>query len=336
MQAQSSNPTVRIIAEIGSVHDGSFGNAVKLIEAAAACGADTVKFQTHIALAETLADAPMPPYFRGEPRVAYFQRTGFTPEQWKALRDACQRCSVNFLSSPFSIEAVDLLEEVGVGLYKVPSGEVSNLPLMEKLAATGKPVLLSSGMSNWAELDAAVATLRPGGPVTVLQCSSAYPCPPEKVGLNVLAEMKARYGLPVGLSDHTTGPAAALAAAALGATVIEKHFTFSRLMYGSDAINSMEPKEFSRMVHALHEIWAMMACPVNKNDVSPYIEMKRIFEKSVVTAVALTEGHVLTLADLAFKKPGDGIPAARWRELAGRRLRRATVADHKLSFDDLI
>jgi N-acetylneuraminate synthase len=324
-----------IIAEVGSVHDGSFGNAVKLIEAAAACGADVVKFQTHIAEAETLVDAPMPPYFKGEPRHAYFRRTGFTPEQWKQLRAACERCGVGFLSSPFSLEAVDLLEEVGAETYKVPSGEVSNLPLLERLAATGKPVLLSSGMSNWAELDAAVTALKRGGPLTILQCASAYPCPPEQVGLNVLAEMRARYGVPVGLSDHTRGPAAAFASAALGATVIEKHFAYSRLMYGSDAANAMEPDEFSAMAQGLRDIWAMLAHPVDKDDIAAFADMKRIFEKSVVTAGAVAEGHALTQADLAFKKPGDGIPAARWRELIGRRLRRAAPADHKLSFEDL-
>jgi N,N'-diacetyllegionaminate synthase len=327
--------TMRIIAEIGSVHDGSFGNAIKLIEAAAACGADAVKFQTHIAEAETLADAPMPSYFTGEPRMAYFRRTGFSPDQWRQLHEACRRCGVAFLSSPFSLEAVDLLEEVGVAAYKVPSGEVSNIPLLERIAATGKAVLLSSGMSSWDEVDAAVVALRPGGPVTLLQCSSAYPCPPENVGLNVLAEMGARYGLPVGLSDHTSGPAAALAAAALGATVIEKHFAFSRLMYGSDAANSMEPEEFRRMAQGLREIWTMLAHPVDKDDVSKYVDMKRIFEKSVVTARPLTEGHFLTPQDLAFKKPGDGIPAARWRELVGCRLRRAAPADHKLTPEDL-
>ncbi len=236
-----------LIAEIGSVHDGSFGNALKLIEAAASCGADAVKFQTHIAEAETLKDAPMPPYFKGEPRFAYFRRTGFSLDQWRALRAKAGEHQVVFLSSPFSLEAVDLLEEVGVDSYKVPSGEVSNLPLLERIAATGKPALLSSGMSDWAELDAAVEALRAGGPITVLQCSSAYPCPPEQVGLNVIAEMRQRYDLPVGFSDHTNGPAAAIAAAALGATVVEKHFTFSRLMYGSDAANGMEPDDFRKL-----------------------------------------------------------------------------------------
>ncbi len=327
---------MRIIAEIGSVHDGSFGNALRLIDAAAEAGADTVKFQTHIAEAESLPDAPAPGYFSDEPRIAYFKRTGFTPEQWRKLAAHAGSRRLTFLSSPFSLEAVDLLEGVGVQAYKVPSGEVSNLPLLERIARTGKPALLSSGMSDWKELDRAVSVLKPACPLTVLQCSSAYPCPPEQVGLNVLGEMRARYQVPVGFSDHTLGFAAALAAAALGAAVVEKHFTFSRRMYGSDAKNSMEPEDFRTLCRSLHEVWRMTVHPVDKDDVAPYAEMKRIFEKSVVTSRALGAGTVLARDMLAFKKPGDGIPAAQYGSLVGRKLRADLPVDHKLNESDLV
>lgn len=326
---------ISLIAEIGSVHDGSFGNACKLIEAAAQCGATAVKFQTHIAEAETLPNAPMPAYFKGEPRMDYFRRTAFTEPQYRDLAAVAAAAGVQFLSSPFSLEAVDLLERLGMPLYKVPSGEVTNLPLLERLAATGKPILLSSGMSDWRELDAAVTVLRAGGPLTVMQCSSLYPCPPEKVGLNVMREMAARYGLPVGLSDHTLGPAAALAAAALGAVVIEKHFTFSRLMYGSDARHSMEPSEFRALAAALREVSAMLGGPVDKADASAYAGMKVIFEKSIVLARDLPAGATLTRADLAFKKPGDGIPAAEHALIVGRTLAVPRPANHQLAWDDL-
>jgi N-acetylneuraminate synthase len=326
---------MRIIAEIGSVHDGSFGNALRLIDASIEAGADTVKFQTHIAEAESLPNAPAPGYFSDEPRMAYFRRTGFSVEQWRKLARHAESRGATFLSSPFSIEAVDLLEQVGVKAYKVPSGEVSNVPLLERIARTGKPTLLSSGMSNWAELDRAVAVLKPACELTVLQCSTAYPCPPEQVGLNVLAEMRKRYGVAIGFSDHTTGFAAALAAAALGATVVEKHFAFSRLMYGSDAKHSMEPETFKVFCQALHEVWRMNASPVDKDDVAPYAEMKHIFEKSVVTARDLPAGTVLAADMLAFKKPGDGIPAAQYRSLLGRRLRKALSADSKIAPDHL-
>ena len=325
---------ISIIAEIGSVHDGSFGNAMRLIDAAADAGADTVKFQTHIAEAETLPNAPSPSYFAAEPRLAYFKRTAFAPEQWKALAGHAESLGVSFLSSPFSLEAVDLLEQVGVAAYKVPSGEVSNVPLLERLAATGKPVLLSSGMSDWTELDRAVEVLRGAGPLTVMQCSSEYPCVPEHVGLNVLAEMRDRYDLPVGFSDHTLGFAAPFAAAALGATVIEKHFAFSRLMYGSDAKHSMEPADFRMLCSGLRDIWAMLANPVNKGDNTRYSDMKRIFEKSIVSSRPIPAGATLTLDMIAFKKPGDGIPASGYRSFLGRRVRSAVPADHKFSQHD--
>lgn len=326
---------MRIIAEIGSVHDGSFGNACRLIEAAADCGADTVKFQIHIAEAESLPDAPSPPYFKGEPRVDYFRRTSFSDDQWRSLKALCADRGVTFLASPFSLEAVDVLEDLGVDSYKIPSGEVTNLPMLDRIAETKKPALLSSGMSNWAELDAAVDSLRAGGPLTVMQCTSLYPCPPDSAGLNVIREMRDRYGLPVGFSDHTLGPAAAFAAAALGAEVMEKHFTFSRLMYGSDAATAMEPDDFRAFCEGLRSIWQMQAHPVEKDDLSPFLEMKRVFEKSIVTAHPVAEGHVLAAGDLAFKKPGDGISAARYRDLIGRRAARPLPAHYKIKDEDL-
>ncbi len=327
---------VEIIAEVGSVHDGSFGNALKLIEAAAACGVDAVKFQTHIAAAETLRDAPMPPYFKGEPRYEYFERTGFSREQWKALKAHCEEQQVAFLSSPFSIEAVELLEEVGVEAYKIPSGEVTNLPLLEAAARTGKPVILSSGMSSWEELDAAVNTiLRCTSRLTLLQCTSEYPCPYEQVGLNVMLEMKARYGKPVGLSDHTLTPYASLAAVTLGAAVIEKHFTFSRLMYGSDARHSLEPAEFAGLVEGIRAIEVMLAHPVDKSSAERFRGMKEIFEKSLVSLVEIPAGAVLTPEMIGIKKPGTGIPAARYTEVLGRRAARTIPAGRVLMDEDL-
>jgi N,N'-diacetyllegionaminate synthase len=327
---------LKIIAEIGSVHDGSFGNALKLIEAAAVAGADAVKFQTHIAEAESVASAPAPAYFSDEPRLDYFKRTSFTIEEWKRLSKHAADCGVTFLSSPFSLEAVDLLEDVGIAAYKIPSGEVSNIPLLMHIAKTGKPVLLSSGMSGWEELDLAVATVKDTCATTVMQCSSAYPCPPERVGLNVIKEMAQRYGLPVGYSDHTMGVAAPIAAVALGARVIEKHFTFSRQMYGSDARHSMEPSEFRDMVTALRELWTMLNNPVTKSDTTPYMDMKRIFEKSIVAARKIQEGEILSIDMIAFKKPGDGIPAREYFKIIGRKVKRNLAVDHKLSKEDLL
>lgn len=247
-----------------------------------------------------------------------------------------KECGIGFLSSPFSIETIELLERVGVHAYKVASGEVSNHPLLERIAQTGKRVFLSSGMSSWAELDTAMAALDGGGPVVVLQCTSAYPCPPERVGLNAIAELRERYRCTVGFSDHTTGPAAPIAAVAMGARVIEKHLTFSRLMYGSDAACAMEPDDFRNLVGCVRDAWVMLENPVDKDDLSDVGEMKRVFEKSIVTARALSEGHKIRTEDIAFKKPGDGISPARLGEVLGREISCPLPADHKITPDDLL
>ena len=332
----SSQNLTFIIAEVGSVHDGSFGNAKKLIESAAACGVDAVKFQTHIPEAETLPDAPMPPYFKGEPRFEYFKRTGFSLDQWKELKQHCDDHNVVFLSSPFSEEAVDLLESVGVHQYKIPSGEVTNLPMLEKIARLGKTVILSSGMSAWDELDRAVSVIQKhNDQLTVLQCTSEYPCPYEQVGLNVMLEMAERYNVPVGLSDHTLTNYAVFAAVTLGASVIEKHFTFSRKMYGSDALHSLEPGEMIDLVKGVRAI-EMMAAPVDKDQVEPYNEMKQIFEKSLVAQVDIPAGAVLTRELVGIKKPGTGISAARLEEFLGKKVSDNILAGTMLAEDNFL
>jgi N-acetylneuraminate synthase len=327
---------VNIIAEVGSVHDGSFGNAHKLIDLAAACGADAVKFQTHIAAAETLKNAPMPSYFKGEPRFDYFERTGFSLAQWRSLKARCDETGIKFISSPFSVEAVHLLEQVGVDSYKIPSGEVTNLPMLDVIGQKRKQVLLSSGMSNWAELDAAVKViLKYHNDIVVLQCTSAYPTPDERVGLNVIGEMAARWKLPVGYSDHTLDNYAAFAAVALGAVVIEKHLTFSRSMYGSDAANAAEPAQFRDLVAGVRATAVMRDSSVDKDDLKSLRDMKRIFEKSVVSAVAIQAGTVLKRDMLAIRKPGDGIPAAQIDTLIGRKAKRDIAAEQLLRDGDL-
>lgn len=328
--------SVLIIAEVGSVHDGSLGNATKLIDVAAECGADAVKFQTHIAEAETLRGAPMPPYFKGEPRFEYFQRTGFSPEEWRRLKEHADARRIEFMSSPFSEAAVDLLEKAGVARYKIPSGEVTNTPMLQRIAATGKPVLLSSGMSDWKELDIAVEIFRRAKvDLTILQCTTEYPCANKAVGLNVIHEMKARWCLPVGFSDHTLDNHAALAAVALGAVAVEKHLTFSKRMYGSDAPHSAEPAQFADLVKGIRAISEMLANPVDKASAEPYRAMKQIFEKSVVSLVEIPAGAVITRAMLGVKKPGTGIPAARLTELVGMRAARRIPADTLIAESDL-
>ncbi len=327
---------VQVVAEIGSVHDGSFGNALELIRVAASVGADTVKFQLHIAQAESIRGAPNPPYFEREDRHTYFERTGFSREQWKALADAAHEEGISFMCSPFSGEALSILDSIALDALKVASGEVTNIPLLEEIGQRGLPTFLSTGMSDWAEIDAAVEVFRATNvELTILQCTSEYPCPPNRIGLNVLGEIQARYKLPVGLSDHSFGPAAAAAAAVLGASAIEKHLTFSREMYGSDAANAMEPDEFREMVRIIRDIETMLSHPVDKSDLEPYARMREVFSKSLVSTRPLRLGEVIDRGAVAMKKPGTGLPPSLLADVIGRRAAKDIDEDSLLSESDI-
>ena len=326
-----------IIAEIGNTHEGSVGLAKQFIKAAADCGVDAVKFQTHIFEAESLPSAPNPSYFKDETRKEYFERTAFTIEQYKVLKDYAENeCKVDFFSSPFSLEAVDFLMEVGVSTFKIPSGEVSNIPLLEHVAKTSKKVILSSGMSSWDELDRAVAVFKDKEKLTILQCTSEYPCKPENAGLNVMLEIKERYQCKVGFSDHTLGIGVPLTAVVLGATLIEKHFTLSKLMYGSDAKNSTEPEEFKHMVDNIRAAELAITSKIDKNEIVKKLgEMKFVFEKSIVSARELKAGHVISEDDLAYKKPGDGIPAKDYKNVIGKKVIKNIAANEKIEFSQI-
>nr|MBA3327823.1 N-acetylneuraminate synthase family protein [Solirubrobacterales bacterium] len=243
---------VVVIGEVAQAHDGSLGLAHAHIEAIAAAGADAVKFQTHIAAAESRPDEPWRVRFSPEDdtRYEYWRRMEFTPDGWAGLRDHAHERGLAFLSSPFSMEAVDLLARVGVAGWKIASGETSNQLMLQRCADSGLPVLLSTGMSPWAEVDDAVALVRErsSAPLAVLQCTSAYPTAPEELGLNVVAEIAERYGCAPGLSDHSGTIFPSLAAAALGARVLEVHVALSRDMFGPDVPASVTPAELAELV----------------------------------------------------------------------------------------
>lgn len=328
-----------IIGEVAQAHDGSLGLAHAFIDAIADAGADAVKFQTHIAAAESTPAEPWRVKFSRQDatRYDYWRRMEFTESQWRGLREHADQRGLAFLSSPFSPEAVDLLARVGVAAWKVASGEVGNTPMLRQMIDTGLPLLLSTGMSGWTEVDAAVAMARSAGvPVTVLQCTSLYPCPPEKVGWNVIPALRERYGCGVGLSDHSGTIYPGLAAATLGIDVLEVHVTMSRQMPGPDVVVSLTPEELATLVQGVRFIERMCAVPVDKDAQAQELEpMRSLFTKSVVMRRALPAGAVLRAEDLALKKPGSGIPAHRVTELIGTRLRHAVSADQILVESDL-
>jgi len=328
-------PQTYIIAEAGLLHDGSLGNAIRLAEAAAECGADAIKYQLHDPAAEMIRAAPAPSHFTAESRWDYFGRTAFSDEQWARLKGACDEAGITFLCSVFSLEALERVEALGVERHKIPSGEVTNLALVRRAAETGKPLLLSCGMSSLDELDAAVAVVGDAD-LTLLQTTSQYPCPPERVGLNMLAGLRERYGRPVGLSDHTVAPYAAFAAVTLGATIVEKHFTLSRKAYGSDAPYAADPALFAELVVGIREIEKILESPVSKDELAGSLaEAKRVFEKSVVTVEPVSAGARFERRALAAKKPGMGVPGARLEEVVGRVALRDVPADEVVTEADV-
>lgn len=329
-----------IIGEVAMAHDGSLDLAHEFIDEIAAAGAGAVKFQTHIAAAESTPAEPFRVAFsrKDATRYDYWVRTAFSADQWRELAGHCATRHVVFLSTPFSVEAADVLEALGVPAWKVGSGELGNVQLLDRLAATRKPVILSTGMSPLAEIDAAVERVRgAGAPVAVMQCTTAYPCPPERVGLNMIPALRARYRCPVGLSDHSGAIYAGLAAATLGIELLEVHVTLSRHMSGPDVPASVTPDELRQLVEGVRFIERMQASPVDKDAAAREMQpLRDIFTRSLVARLALPAGTVLREDHLAVKKPGTGIPARRLQELVGRRLRRAIAADELLRDDDLM
>ena len=311
-------------------HDGSLGQAKAMIRAAAWCGVDAVKLQTHISEAETVRNAPMPPYFKSEPRYEYFKRTAFNLSQWQEIRDCAKENGVEFISSPFSIEATDFLAELGVDAIKIPSGEITNIPYLEHLSELNIPTIISSGMSSFEELDECMDIFK-GKNIALCQCTSEYPCSPQHVGLNVLDEFAERYiGVPLGFSDHTAGEWAAIAAFMKGAHLIEKHFTLSRKMYGPDAAMSMEPDDMTRLCSSIKSLEAALSHPVDKSHADAYSGMKEVFQKSIVSVTDIPAGCVITRDMIGFKKPGTGLETKYYKEIIGRKTRR------DLHFDDII
>jgi N,N'-diacetyllegionaminate synthase len=327
------------IAEVAQAHDGSLGLAHSFIDAAADAGADAVKFQTHIAAAEsTRAEKFRVPFATQDAtRYAYWKRLQFTEGQWRELFDHARGRGLTFLSSPFSAAAVELLERLGVPAWKIGSGETNNLPLLKTVLATGKPILLSSGMSYFRELDAAVGLIREAHvPLAVLQCTSRYPCPPEQVGLNLLPEFQERYQCPVGLSDHSGQTAVLHGAVTLGAKVIEVHVTFHPQMFGPDVSSSLTFEELAAAITGARFLEKALGHPVNKDkEAERLAEMRSFFTKSIVAQRNLPQGTILAREDLDFKKPGTGIPAAEVEEVLGKKLRRGLKQDEMLSWNDL-
>ncbi len=330
---------VEIIAEIGNTHEGSIELAKCFIKSAKDAGVDAVKFQFHIFDEESLETAPNPPYFKNESRRDYFTRTSFNYDQWFQLKRYSNQLGLKFYCSPFSILAGSILNEVGIDGFKIASGEVTNLPLLESIASYKKPIILSSGMSSLNELMTAKNTIFDiwKEPIlTCLQCTSKYPCPPSESGVHFINELTKHFKH-VGFSDHTTGVASAIIAIANGATVLEKHFTLSKSMYGPDASFSLEPGEMIQFVKEVRDAELADKAQYIKDDFDEYLtEMKTTFQKSIVASSDISSGTKIEKKHLAYKKPFTGISAANYKLVIGRILNKNLKKNELLLFDDLV
>lgn len=328
-----------VIAEIGQAHDGSVGILHSLIRAAADTGVDAVKFQVHIADAES---SPLEPFrVKFSPvdatRFDYWKRMELTFDQWVDVKRICDECSVEFLATPFSNAAVDLLEDVGVQRYKVGSGDASNLLLLEKIARTGKEIILSTGLGSLEEMDASVKFLQSFDvPVAIMQCTTKYPTAAEDIGLEWLSRFSTRYQCPVGLSDHCGEIFAGIAAVALGAVAVEAHITFDKRMFGPDAVASLTVDEFAELVRGIRFTELARGVGPKKDLDQEKKDMRRIFGKALAINRDFEKGQAIAFDDLEGKKPADaGIEVNNYINIIGKKLKRHKNRGDFLTYEDI-
>lgn len=314
-----------IIAELGQAHEGSIGIAHSYIDALAETGVNAIKFQTHIADAESSQFEPFRVNFSYEDktRFDYWKRMEFSKEHWIELKKHCEDKGVEFISSPFSIEAARLLNDIGVKRFKIGSGEVNNFLLLEYLSKLNKPILVSSGMSSFDELDQTVAFLKDRNvDISLFQCTTSYPCVAGDWGLEVIPKLKERYNVPIGFSDHSGDIFSSLAATALGAELLEFHVVFDKRMFGPDAKSSLTIDESKKLVEGAKQIHYDLEKKANlKLDSSGFSELKNTFEKSLAINKDLKKGDIVKFEDLEAKKPANkGISTKYFKEVVGKPL----------------
>jgi N-acetylneuraminate synthase len=328
-----------IIAEVAQNHDGSLGMCHAYIDALADSGAQAIKFQTHIAAEESTLDETFRIAFSQQDatRYNYWKRMEFTYEQWAGLKQHADEKAILFLSTPFSIAAVELLEKIEVPFWKIGSGDTHYPEMMEAILKTQKPVILSSGMSDWIEIETNVERLKQhDAEFALMQCTSMYPTPLEKVGLNILDELHSRYSCRIGLSDHSGSLSPAMAAIARGYNLIELHATFDKRMFGPDVCASVTIEQIAQLNQFAQDVTTMNVNPVNKEALAKTLKtQKQLFSRSVGLKNDLPTGHSLTATDLIAKKPGSGIPWAEKGQLIGKKVKQNCSRDYLLKKEDV-
>ena len=332
-------PKTIIIAEAGVNHNGNIDIARRLIDAAADAGVDYVKFQTFKTENLVSATAPTAEYQKTATnetsQFAMLKRLELSEAQHYELIDYCKSKGVKFLSTAFDMESIDLLAKLNLDFWKIPSGEITNYPYLAKIARFGQPIVMSTGMCDFTDIKNALDALIENGAnledITLLHCNTQYPTPMEDVNLNAMQNIALTYGIKVGYSDHTTGIEVPIAATALGATIIEKHFTLDKTMEGPDHKASLEPHELKAMVTAIRNIEKALGSG-EKQTSSSETPNKAIARKSIVAARYISHGETFTEENLTVKRPGNGISPMKWREVIGHTASRDFAPDDLISF----
>jgi N,N'-diacetyllegionaminate synthase len=328
-----------IIAEIGQAHEGSLGLAHSFIDAVAETGVDAVKFQTHIAHAESCKEDRFRVSFSYEDdtRYDYWKRMEFSHEQWLGLAEHARRRGLIFLSTPFSVEAINLLNDLSVPAWKLGSGDFANVHFIEEIAKTRKPIILSTGMSTYAEIVNCVNVLEKHElNYAILQCTSMYPTPLEKVGLNVLTYLQRSFNCPVGLSDHSGVIMSSISAIVLGASIVEVHVTFDRRMFGPDSISSLTLNELAQLKLYSDQVYKIKSNEVDKDAMAQeLLESKILFTRSLALRQPVKRGEIITSDNVTLKKPGIGISPSDLDSVIGKKAKNDISNDRLLYWTDL-
>lgn len=328
-----------IIAEIGQAHDGSLGTAYAYVDAVAETGADAIKFQTHFAGEESTPQDKFRIKFSKQDatRYDYWKRMEFSRQEWIDLAAYARAKGLIFLSTAFSIKAVEVLSEAQCPAWKVGSGDLLTFPLLDRMIEKGGPILLSTGMASWKDIDEAFQYVSSRtNQLAMFQCTTEYPCLPEHWGLNNIARLRDRYNIPVGFSDHSGEIYSGLAAAVYGVSMLEVHVVFSKKCFGPDTKASLTIEELTTLADGVKKIRLAYEHPVEKDDLANRSkEIRQLFSRSVVAARDLPKGHILTMNDLAFKKPNLGTDSKFYKEFLDKKLTTDVEADEYLSEEQL-
>ncbi len=331
---------IYIIAEVGQAHDGSLGILHSYIDTVSKTGADAIKFQMHYADAESshLEQFRVNFSYEDKTRYDYWKRMELTFEQWTSIKEHCEKVNLDFIVSPFSLKAVGYLEKLGIKYYKIASGEIENYLMLEHISKTGKPLFISTGMSNFSEIENMLKILDKFGAnknKLLFQCTTSYPTSPETLGLNVISELKNKFNYDVGLSDHSGLIYPSIASVCFGVKAIEAHIVYDQTMFGPDSKSSLTPKKFKEMVDGVRYVEKSLINPVKKNSLN-FDTMKVMFGKSLSINRDKKKGDTIFITDLESKKPLDaGIPAKNFESVLGRKLNKNLSKGDFINFNDL-